>query len=663
MSDLYSSSSPRSDGAVAEHGLNSRVLSEDVLRLAIEGLTDQAFVILDPRGVITFWNAGAEHLLGWRREQAVGRHVSSVLGPGGRDAGIGKTELEEAKQQGPWTATRRVNHQDGSTRDLRTTVLALRNDRGELGYGVAAHLVTASESQTLLAAAIADRTQAEMSRARLLRRLIVAQEDERRRLAQDLHDGLGQRLTALRLILEALHGHRSAQPADTASALEILARIDQDVDFIAWELRPAALDDLGLVRVLETYVKEWSRHAGVPAVFHARPGNLERFAPEVEASIYRIAQEALNNVVKHAHARSANVLLELRGESLALVVEDDGVGFQPSAEGETTLGLAGMRERALAVGGTVELEPTPGGGTTVLVCIPTAGGFRDHVRTAGDADDVTDSDYAHAERAEPIEVSGAALTAIRTRLQELQRAVGARDEFIATVAHELRNPIAPLTFQVRLALNKAERLAAAGTPVSVEWIQTQLRGVEHRLHRLLETLDRLLDVSRLSTGRIDLQAEPMNLADVVRDVIDGFDAELAVARCTLTLSARGMATGSWDRLRVEQVFRNLLSNAIRFGAGRPIEVAVDADHDFATVSVRDHGIGIAPDQQSKIFERFERGVEQRSGGFGIGLWIVRNICVAMGGAVSVASTLGEGACFTVMLPRTPARQAVESASE
>jgi signal transduction histidine kinase len=180
---------------------------------------------------------------------------------------------------------------------------------------------------------------------------------------------------------------------------------------------------------------------------------------------------------------------------------------------------------------------------------------------------------------------------------------------------------------------------------------------------VLETLDRLLDVSRLSTGRIDLQIEPMNLGDVVREVVDGFDAELAVARCKLTLSERGDATGVWDRLRVEQICRNLLSNAIRFGAGRPIEVAIDADRDFASIAVRDHGIGIAPDQQSRIFERFERGVEQRSGGFGVGLWIVRNICVAMGGSVAVESAIGEGACFTVLLPRRPARQAVESAFE
>ena len=674
---------------MAEQGReNSPNLSEDVLRLVVEGLTDQAVVTLDPHGVITFWNAGAEHLFGWRSEQAMDVHVSSLLGPGGRDAGIGTTDLEEAQRQGSVTATRRLNHQDGSTRDVRTTILALRNTngcarvrcRGASVGGTASgrphwlgrarrrrHASTAetrrqlSESRTLLAAEIADRTQAETSRARLLRRLVVAQEDERRRLAQDLHDGLGQRLTALRLMLEALDGDRSAQPTGIASALEMLACINQDVDFIAWELRPAALDELGLARVLETYVKEWSRHAGVPAVFHARPGNLQRFAPEVEASIYRIAQEALNNVVKHARARSVNVLLELRGENLALVVEDDGVGFQPTCQGRDN----DRPDR--------HARTRPRGGRH--------GGARADARRRNDRSGVHSDDWrrrehsaggrrcqaspalAHADRGESIEASGSALTAIRTRLQELQRAVGARDEFIATVAHELRNPIAPLTFQVRLALNKAEQLAAAGTPVSVEWIQTQLRGVEQRLHRLLETLDRLLDVSRLSTGRIDLQAEPMNLAEVVREVIDGFEAELAVARCKLTLSARGTATGSWDRLRVEQVLRNLLSNAIRFGAGRPIEVAVDADHDFASVSIRDHGIGIAPDQQSKIFERFERGAEQRSGGFGIGLWIVRNICVAMGGAVSVDSTLGEGACFTVMLPRRPARQAVESVSE
>jgi signal transduction histidine kinase len=293
---------------------------------------------------------------------------------------------------------------------------------------------------------------------------------------------------------------------------------------------------------------------------------------------------------------------------------------------------------------------------------PATRGQLERVHTAGTVAGIGDA-AAPADGAESAEVSDASLSASLTRLHELQRAVAARDEFIATVSHELRNPIAPLTLQVRLALNKTEQLAAAGAPVTVEWIQTQLRGMERRLHRLLETLDRLLDVSRLSTGRIDLQTEPMDLAVVVREVAEAFDAELAVARCKLTLSARGTATGAWDRLRVEQVCRNLLSNAIRFGAGHPIDVSVDADHDFARMTVRDHGVGIARDQQSKIFERFERGAEQRNGGFGIGLWIVRSLCVAMGGSVSVDSTFGEGASFTVMLPRRAARQGLESASE
>ena len=662
-------------------------VADEVFRLAVESLPDQAFLTLDREGLITSWNSGAERLLGYRRDRAVGIHVAAILVANVRGAGVGMADLEEAERHGVISRSRWLTHQDGTPKHAQMAIVAIRNDSGLVGYAAAAHQLAfptagdergvpegkdvpyqsdevhrqLSESKELLAVEVADRTQAEASRIRLLRRLVVAQEEERRRIARDLHDDLGQRLTALRLMLEAVEGSAAdprEHPATIANALRLLARIDQDLDFIAWELRPAALDEMGLVKVLDTYVEEWSRHAGIRAAFHSRPGTFERFAPEVEASVYRIAQEALNNVAKHAAAHSVNVLLELRGPNIALVVEDDGVGFHPVAVNETMIGLMGMRERAFAVGGTLEIEPTPDGGTTVLACIPTSGARLDRLREPAMGREPPSGTPGTVER--PSESSGSALNAIRLRLQELQRAVGARDEFIATVAHELRNPIAPLTFQVRLALNKTEQMAAAGTPVSVEWIQSQLRGVEQRLHRLLETLDRLLDVSRLSTGRIDLQVEPMDLAVVVRDVINTLEAELAVARCTLTLSEHGETTGSWDRLRVEQICRNILSNATRFGAGRPIEVSVAGDDDFATVRVRDHGIGIAPGQQSKIFERFERGVEQRSGGFGIGLWIVRSVCVAMGGTVSVESELGDGACFTVMLPRRAVRLPVSA---
>ena len=504
----------------------------------------------------------------------------------------------------------------------------------------------------------------EEARVRLLRRLVIAQEEERRRIARDLHDHLGQQLTSLRLKIGTVRNDTPALPhvqSTLEQAESLLAQIDQDIDFLSWELRPAALDDLGLKAVLENYVREWSRHANVPARFHVGGVSDERVAPELEATLYRIAQEALNNVAKHASARSVSVVLERRDQTLSLVVEDDGTGFEPAPASDTMIGLLGMRERAAVVGGTLEIEPTAGGGTTVLVRVPLS--LSDISEWAGRdgtvASGVSRDDAPGQNGSVHIEVPSAP-----DRIQELQRAVAARDEFIATVAHELRNPIAPLMFQVRLSIDKAESMEHLGESVSAEWARAQLRRIEQRLHRLLETLDRLLDVSRLATGRIDLEPDSVDLVEAVRDVLGSFDAELGVARCEVRLMTPSSVVGWWDRLRLDQICRNLLSNAIRFGAGHPIHVSVMADHSIATLTVRDQGIGIPPDRQAGIFERFERGPDaRRSGGFGIGLWSVRNVCAAMGGSITVDSAAGAGATFTVTLPRRPEREQRREVSE
>ena len=244
-----------------------------------------------------------------------------------------------------------------------------------------------------------------------------------------------------------------------------------------------------------------------------------------------------------------------------------------------------------------------------------------------------------------------AASPVAARFAALQQAVAARDEFIATIAHELRNPLTPLLFQVRLAIDRLEQVTGEASAVSAEWTRGQFRRLEQRLHRVLETLDRLLDVSRLSTGRVDLVSERVALADEVCEVLASFEAELAVARCELTTTVDATVVGWWDRVRIHQICRNLISNAIRFGAGRPIEVGVTKDDEWATLTVRDQGIGIAAGQHDAIFERFERGgADRRSGGFGIGLWVVRQLCAAMGGHITVQSRLGDGALFTVRLP-------------
>jgi signal transduction histidine kinase len=149
------------------------------------------------------------------------------------------------------------------------------------------------------------------------------------------------------------------------------------VDFLAWELRPSVLDDFGLTKALENYVREWSVHFQIPAEYQPRGLDGKRLLPEIEINLYRISQEALNNTFKHAKASNASVLLERRDSKIILIIEDDGIGFEPSKKKVLTgndrgLGLVGMKERAELVGGAFEIESSPGSGTTIFVRVPVA---------------------------------------------------------------------------------------------------------------------------------------------------------------------------------------------------------------------------------------------------------------------------------------------------
>ena len=595
----------------------------------------------DVDGRVRWWSREAQELFGYTAEDITNRSWTILI--------VNDSEaVASPARPSPQANVRRFRRQDSAEFVAFHTTAELHSfggnvTRAQLIFQIQGAEPTAHQADAVFGTppaaspppASAELRRSEEARVHLLRRLVMAQEEERRRIARDLHDHLGQQLTSLRLTIEAVRAGTVALPqvqATLTQADALLAQLDRDVDFLSWELRPAALDDLGLTAVLETYVREWSRHSKVRARFHDDGLGSQRVAPEIEATLYRIGQEALNNVARHAQAESVGVVLQRRGRSLSLIVEDDGIGFDAAAISSTMIGLVGMRERAAAVGGSLDLEPTPGGGTTVLARVPLS--LPDH----GVGPEAPES-YPSLER-----------------IAELQRAVAARDEFIATVAHELRNPIAPLMFQVRLSIDKTEHMERAGEAISAEWARGQLKRIEHRLHRFLETLDRLLDVSRLSSGRIDLEFETVDLVEVVRDVLGSFEAELAVARCEVRITAPAAAVGWWDRLRLDQICRNLLSNAIRFGAGRPIHVTVTTDGTNATLIVQDHGVGIPPRKLDVIFERFERGPEaNRNGGFGIGLWVVRTLCAALGGSIRVESAVGTGSTFAVTLPRRPER--------
>jgi signal transduction histidine kinase len=231
---------------------------------------------------------------------------------------------------------------------------------------------------------------------------------------------------------------------------------------------------------------------------------------------------------------------------------------------------------------------------------------------------------------------------------EAQEAIRLRDDFLTVAAHELYTPITALKLAVQ-GLRKN-----TPPPLSDAVVRTT-RNVERQMQRLKRLIDELLDVSRIHAGRLHLHTEEVDLVPVVQDVAERFRETLQYASCPLTIHAEARVVGQWDQLRLEQVVTNLLSNATKFGAGKPIEITVDAQDDVARLVVRDHGIGIAPDRLPHVFGRFERAVSVREyGGLGLGLYIVREIVSALGGTVRVESTVGIGSTFTVELPRAAA---------
>ncbi len=232
--------------------------------------------------------------------------------------------------------------------------------------------------------------------------------------------------------------------------------------------------------------------------------------------------------------------------------------------------------------------------------------------------------------------------------EELREALRAREEFLAIASHELKTPLAALLMQVQ-GLERSTRVGELSPKLRERLSKASAAG--ERLERLI---DEMLDLSRISAGRLKLQPERVNLDEAVREVVDRFAEPAARVNVSITLHLQPGVAGLWDKARLEQVVNNLLSNAIKYGKGKPVEIKVHTEEDHAILEVRDHGIGIARDQQRKIFERFERAHATREyGGLGLGLWIAWQIVEASGGRIEVQSTPGQGAVFTVRLPLRP----------
>jgi signal transduction histidine kinase len=241
------------------------------------------------------------------------------------------------------------------------------------------------------------------------------------------------------------------------------------------------------------------------------------------------------------------------------------------------------------------------------------------------------------------------ITAHQRASHELAASVKMRDEFISVASHELFTPITSLVLAIRGLTELYHRSGAATDPGT-----RLLRGAERQIKRLSRLVRELLDVTQLEVRSLTLNLEQIDLCEVTREVVEQLGPELERDGVVVRVSTSPRVVGWWDGSRLEQVLTNLITNAIKFGQGRPIEINVRGAASSAIVEVVDHGIGIAPEQQRSIFERFQRAVSsQHFAGLGLGLFICRQIVEGHGGALSVESALGVGSTFRIELPLTP----------
>lgn len=234
-----------------------------------------------------------------------------------------------------------------------------------------------------------------------------------------------------------------------------------------------------------------------------------------------------------------------------------------------------------------------------------------------------------------------------------ESAVAIRDDFLAIASHELKTPLTPLKLHSELMLR---RLNEGGRESGEDKVRQWVESTDRQVDRLIRLVEDLLDVSWLQQGKFKLQIEELDVVALVQDVVNRFCSPDQGVRCHLHVAIQGGGIIQADRYRIEQVVTNVISNAIKYGGGKPIDVHINEVNDAVELQIKDQGLGIARELQEKIFERFERAVEHtKIGGLGLGLYIARRILEIHGGTISVHSELGKGSTFIIRIPHRPPR--------
>lgn len=241
---------------------------------------------------------------------------------------------------------------------------------------------------------------------------------------------------------------------------------------------------------------------------------------------------------------------------------------------------------------------------------------------------------------------------LEKNMQVAEKEILMRDEFLSIASHELKTPLTAVLLQIQLALHNIRNVSLA--KFSVQNLLTMLESVEHQTQRLSKMINDLLNISLITTGKIAIEPEKMNLTALVKEAVEKIPTSMNKPDYPIHLTYKAKLVGKWDKVRIEQVVNNLLTNAIKYGNNNPVEVKLHKSDSHAELIIKDHGIGIPEKEQKRVFSRFERGKNSKKrGGLGVGLYISNQIVKAHHGKFAVQSKEGKGSSFTVMLPLAP----------